>query len=37
MREILLPGLLLDGEVVAVHHLDAHVARRGHQAAEMRD
>ena len=35
--QIFLARLLLNGEVAAVHHLHAHVARGGDEAAEMRD
>ena len=35
-REVFLARLLQHGEIAAVHHLDAELARAGHQAAEIR-
>jgi hypothetical protein len=35
LRQSLLPGLIQDGEVAAVHHLHADLARAHHQAAKV--
>ena len=35
-KQVLVARLLLNGEVMPVHHLHAHIARRHHHAAEIR-